>query len=231
MRSKIGYLEIRKMVLNRIKSKQWPLGHILPSEIELAKELGCARATVNKAMALLTDEGVIERKRKAGSRICPYPKKTSKAELKTARQTIEDMGAQYDYEQISRSFGEPPDWAIEQGLMTRSEQALFLENLHFADEKPFQHTETWINASLLPHAVDQNFTRMEPGVWLYMEMPFCGGQYHVTAEELDPRVADFLELEVGIPILQQLFQLSYEDDTLAIVRVTCHPDYKFEGHF
>ena len=230
MNSNMGYMEIRDMVLDRIKSKQWRLGQLLPSEIDLAEELGCARATVNKAMALLADEGVIERKRKAGSRVCPFPKKISKVELKPPRQVVESSGARYRYEQITRTFGEPPEWLVEKGMMQASEQALFIESLHYANDKPFQHEEIWINASHLPHAVDQDFSVIVPGDWLYMEVPFYKGHYQLMAKPLDETIACYLALKAGVPILQQVFQLSHRNDILAIFRITNHPVYQFEGY-
>ena len=58
-----SYHDIKAIVLTRIRENIWPPGANLPGEIELAKEFGCARATVNRAMRELVDEGILERHR------------------------------------------------------------------------------------------------------------------------------------------------------------------------
>ena len=40
------YVEIREQLERAIVSGDWPPGHRLPSEMELAAEFGCARMTV-----------------------------------------------------------------------------------------------------------------------------------------------------------------------------------------
>jgi DNA-binding FadR family transcriptional regulator len=47
-------------IRERIESKQWPVGHKLPSELELAEALGVARNTVREALRALTHLGVLE---------------------------------------------------------------------------------------------------------------------------------------------------------------------------
>ena len=54
-----SYHDIKAIVLTRIRENIWPPGANLPGEIELAKEFGCARATVNRAMRELVDEGIL----------------------------------------------------------------------------------------------------------------------------------------------------------------------------
>mgnify|MGYP000374306696 CR=1 FL=1 len=68
-----GWEDIRAEVLSRIRSKAWPLGTLIPGEEALAQEFGVARATVNRALSELARSGVLERKRKAGTRVAALP--------------------------------------------------------------------------------------------------------------------------------------------------------------
>ena len=56
-----GYRDVREEILRRIRVKIWTPGVVMPNETDLAAELGCARATVNRAMRELAEEGVLER--------------------------------------------------------------------------------------------------------------------------------------------------------------------------
>ncbi len=60
---------IRADVLGRIRSGEWPPGSLIPTEQMLSIEMGCARATVNRALRELADSGIIQRRRKVGTRV------------------------------------------------------------------------------------------------------------------------------------------------------------------
>ncbi len=51
-----GFQDIRDEVIERIQTRVWPQGSLLPTEVELAAEFGVARATVNRALRELADQ-------------------------------------------------------------------------------------------------------------------------------------------------------------------------------
>src|SRR5919199_1570900 len=51
------YFRIKQAVLERIASGAWPLGALIPSEVELCREFGVSRTTVRKAVSDLAYEG------------------------------------------------------------------------------------------------------------------------------------------------------------------------------
>ncbi len=83
---------IRAEVLNRIRTRVWPPGALIPSEEALAEEFGCARATVNRALRELADAGVLERKRKAGTRVAALPVRKATLDIPVIRQEIAARG-------------------------------------------------------------------------------------------------------------------------------------------
>jgi Transcriptional regulators len=52
-----------------IRSGRWKIGDQMPTENELATELGCSRGTISKALARLEHAGRIERRPRAGTRV------------------------------------------------------------------------------------------------------------------------------------------------------------------
>ena len=68
---------------------QWQPGDLIPGEVELADEFGCARATVNRALQDLADAGLVERKRKAGTRVALNPVRKVTVEVPVVRQDVE----------------------------------------------------------------------------------------------------------------------------------------------
>lgn len=63
------WMETRNSLLSRIDNGEWPVGQRLPTEPELAVMLGVSRATLREAMRSLTEDGYIERKPGAGTRV------------------------------------------------------------------------------------------------------------------------------------------------------------------
>jgi DNA-binding FadR family transcriptional regulator len=55
-----------EVILARIGSGEWPLGHKLPGETALAAELGVGRSTVREAVRELAGRGVLESRQGAG---------------------------------------------------------------------------------------------------------------------------------------------------------------------
>ena len=84
-----GWEHIRAEVQRRIRDRQWPHGAMIPTEEELAAEFGCARATVNRALRDLAQSGVLERRRKAGTRVVALPVRRGPAT--EARALFEDL--------------------------------------------------------------------------------------------------------------------------------------------
>ncbi|PAW79489.1 MAG: hypothetical protein B9S32_02825 [Verrucomicrobia bacterium Tous-C9LFEB] len=60
---------VYKEMENRILSQKWPINSLIPSEMELCQEFDCGRSTVGKAIDRLVHEGLVERRRRSGTRV------------------------------------------------------------------------------------------------------------------------------------------------------------------
>ena len=56
-------------LMHEISAGQYPPGSLLPSEAELSRQTGLARGTIRRALATLEREGVVDRRRGAGTRV------------------------------------------------------------------------------------------------------------------------------------------------------------------
>lgn len=99
---KTSFQDVRDEVMRRIEARVWDQGALLPTEADLAEEFGCARATVNRALRELADRGIIDRKRKSGTRVATLPVKQAKLEIATTRRLVEERNATYRYALVSR---------------------------------------------------------------------------------------------------------------------------------
>lgn len=63
------YQRIQRVLEERLAAGQYPVGTLMPTEVELASEFETSRFTVREALRYLTDRGYIERKQGMGTRV------------------------------------------------------------------------------------------------------------------------------------------------------------------
>lgn len=198
--ARMTFRDIKATVLNRVRQKTWPPGTLLPGEIELAEEFGCARATVNRAMRELQSEGIIERRRKAGTRVKSAPLRKAEFVIPLISEEIEATGAAYRYELIGREVVVAPEWLKDRIGLERGARALHLKCLHFADATPYQFEDRWINLAAVPQAEDHNFADIGPNPWLVQQVPFTEGELRFFAAAAPGDVAELMHIAPGAPV-------------------------------
>ena len=61
------HLQVRDRLTDAILSGELPAGTVLPAELELAQSYGIAVGTLRRALSVLTEEGVLARRRRTGT--------------------------------------------------------------------------------------------------------------------------------------------------------------------
>ncbi|WP_319530266.1 GntR family transcriptional regulator [uncultured Cohaesibacter sp.] len=226
----VKYLAIKEQIVDRIRKKHWPPGSLLPSEIQLAEEFCCARATVNRALAQLSEDGIIDRRRKAGSRVNTLPQRSVRIDIICAQREVERRGADYRYQQLRRAYGPAPEWIRELLKIPSDVEMLYVQSLHFANDSPFQFQEAWLNATDHPEVVDLDFTQRDPFNWVLGEMPFLDTSLFLKAQSAHKHVAKCLEIDEGDPVLFRNYHGSWSSKTVCFFRRIYRDDYEIISH-
>jgi len=66
------YARVERIITGRIADRTWPPGHMLPSETELAAELGVSQGTVRRALDALYRRHVVERRQGRGTFVAQH---------------------------------------------------------------------------------------------------------------------------------------------------------------
>lgn len=66
------YARVERIITDRIADRTWPPGHMLPSETELAAELGVSQGTVRRALDALFRRHVVERRQGRGTFVATH---------------------------------------------------------------------------------------------------------------------------------------------------------------
>ncbi len=188
---------VQTEVLRRIRAHIWRPGDSIPHEEALAEEFGCARATVNRALRQLAEDGLLDRRRKAGTRVALNPVRKAKLDIPVLRVEIEGKGLRYFHELVSRKIAEPPLAARARLKAKVGEAHLHLVTLHMGDDAPYVYEDRWINLAAVPKARKVDFAEISANEWLVRNVPFEGGEIAFSAAVANKRDADILHCARG----------------------------------
>lgn len=188
---------IEAEVVKRISDKTWRAGELIPGEVELAEEFGCARATVNRALRQLAEAGLLERRRKGGTRVTRYPVRKALLDIPVTRLEIESRGAAYRHVLLSRNNLKPPEHIQIEMDVSKTTNLLHIPALHLADEIPFLYEDRWINFEAVPHIQDETFANISANEWLVEHALFSRGDIRFSAANASQEEADILQCDIG----------------------------------
>lgn len=191
---------VQAEVLRRIHARIWAPGEMIPNEQALAEEFGCARATVNRALQSLSEAGLLERRRKAGTRVALHPVRKATLEIPVLRHEIERQGAKYGYKALRIAEEAPPDTVREAMRADVADRFLQVKSVQTADGAPFVFEERWVNLSTVPEATKEDFTTISANEWLVRYARFTHGQISFGAMNASEEVAGQLDVPPGTAI-------------------------------
>lgn len=186
---------------NRILTGEWPPGHRIPFEVDLATEYDCSRMTVNKVMTQLVKAGLVERHRKAGSFVRQPQAQSAVLEIHDIEAEVKSLRLAYAFTLVRKV--ERIATADDRRLLEVGEAASVAEVLciHFAGERPFCIEERLINLGVVPEAASSNFGGMPPGRWLLRQVPWTTAEHRISAVPAEAEMARMLRIAKGTACL------------------------------
>lgn len=222
---RISFQIVRDEVKRRIESRIWPQGSLLPTETQLAEEFNCARATVNRALRELAEQGFVERKRKSGTRVKKEPSKHAKLEFSLTRQMVENQNATYRYALVERRVQPSPGWLTSQLSVSPDIRVLHVICMHYADNRPYQLEERWINIDAVPDVENADLSEHGPHEWLLNAAPFTDAEVAFCAVSADSRLAEFMGATTGTSMIQMERTTWKDEQPVTFARMTHHPGF------
>ena len=212
-----SWQSVQDEVLRRIHNRIWKPGAQIPNETDLAKEFNCGRTTVNRALRELAESGILERKRKSGTRVALHPVSRAVIAVQIVRREIEDRGANYGYALIDKTVDTPPHAVTFAMELAQAEDMLHVRAVHLADGVPYALEYRWISLRTVPQARDFDFVRQSANEWLLEHAPYTGGDIALSAHSATAAEAQDLNCAAG----DALFALTRNtwNDTTAVTRV------------
>jgi GntR family histidine utilization transcriptional repressor len=192
---------IRSDIEAKIVSGAWPPGHRIPFEHELVETFSCSRMTVNKVMTELVRDGLVERRRRAGSFVARPRPQTAVLVIPDLQAEMAERGEEYEYELLARrrrraAEGDRAGMGVALGT-----RLLALRSLHRSGGAPIALEDRLLNLDAVPEAARVDFAAVPPHTWLLDHVPWTDAENRITAAPADAATAGPLSVPAGTACL------------------------------
>ncbi|MQY17840.1 GntR family transcriptional regulator [Nocardia macrotermitis] len=184
--------------------------HTLPSEGELAAEFAVSRNTVRDALALLKDEGLIERAPKVGTHVAQRKYEHGIDTLRGLKETLREHGEVRNEVRVATTVTPPP--AVARRLdLNPGEQAVYIERLRFLGELPLSLDLTYLAPDIGAQVITRDLERND--VFALIEEigggPLGSADLVLEAITADPHSAAALQMpeDGALLLLERLTRL------------------------
>ncbi len=196
---------LHQRILNDIEQKivsgEWPVGHRIPFEVDLARDYGCSRMTVNKVLTQLARAGLIERVKKSGSFVSQPHTQSAVLEISDIRKEVELLKLPYAFNvsRVTRRKAQGADRLLLDVAV--GTPILDITCVHLAGGRPFCLEQRLINLQSVEGADQADFTKVAPGQWLLSQVPWSSAEHRIHAASADADTAEQLGIDEGTACL------------------------------
>lgn len=193
---------IKHFILNKIEQGAWVPGDGVPSENALAEQFCVSRMTARRALSELTDAGVLQRVRGAGTFVAEQLPTGSFLEIQSIDDEIKQRGHTHRARVLALE-----SLTVDQTLhawlqLEEGEQCYYSKVLHFENDVPIQLEERFINRALVPEYLAQDFSLVTPSKYLSSIVPLSEADHWIEAVRAEDDVHRLLKIKKTTPCLK-----------------------------
>jgi len=225
------FAQIKRFIIDKIKSGEWPEHSRIPSENELTVQFSVSRMTARRALTELTEEGILTRSQGLGTFVASFKSQSSLLEIRNIADEVKDRGGQYTCTPILlESIQAIAPIAIALGVEVDS--LVYRSVLvHFENDKPLQAEERFVNPSLAPEYLQQNFEQITPHEYLSQAAPLTEARHTVEAITPSDEICEWLTLYNTEPCLQVIRRTWSSKGVVSFARlISPGSKYRLGGH-
>jgi GntR family histidine utilization transcriptional repressor len=195
------YLQVKRHILDNIRSGNWGTLTRVPSENDIVKSFGVSRMTANRALRELRDAGVLVRVAGVGSFVADQHAHAHPLKIRSIAEEIRERGHVHRAEIVSlERVRAVAELAADFDIASRSE--LYCSVIvHFENERPIQLEERYVLPKLAPDYLTVDFTRTTPYDYLIRVAPLQEAEHLLRAVMPDERTRVLLTMPQNEPCL------------------------------
>jgi GntR family histidine utilization transcriptional repressor len=221
------YLQVKRFILEQISGGALRAGARVPSENELVRELDVARMTANRALRELAADGVLIRVAGVGTFVAEQRVHAHPLEVRNIADEIRTRGHEHAARVVSlSSISAPRELAERCGISpgAKLDHSLLI---HFEDGIPLQVEDRYVNPTVVPGYLRNDFSRTTPHEFLMQAAPLQRAEHTVRAIVPEGRIRRMLKLEAGDACLL-IRRRTWAAGRIASVADLYHPGSRYE---
>lgn len=195
------YLRVKNYIIDHIHRGQWGPETKIPSEKELGEHFQISRMTVNRALRELVAEGFIIRLQGVGSFVAKRKPQGALLEIKSIADEIAQGGGWHTSRvlllvretasgELAREMGLPEGAGVFHSII-----------VHLDNGLPVQLSDRYVNPTVAPEFLQQDFTTMTPSEYLLRVAPLEEAEQVIEAAMPDAFSRKALKIRAGEPCL------------------------------
>lgn len=206
-----AYLRIKQAIIANIQSGDWAAGTAIPAEITLAEQFGVSRMTVNRALKELESERMLERRQGSGTFVAQQKFNDAQIVVRNIAKDITEQYQRYHAEIllqktiVSDDLSQPEYAWLSNiffgGTPTATDRLYQVNIVHYGDDLPIQYEERWVNATIVPKFIEQDFTQTNTSDYLIDHVPLESGDYQIQAKQPSREIRLVLQMAATEPAL------------------------------
>ena len=195
------YQRVKNYILNQIKAKTWAPESLVPSENELAKTFGVSRMTANRALRELAAEGIVHRLHGVGTFVAHPKPQVALLQIRSIADEIAEFGGIHT-SHVHLLTEEKAATALAEEMGIRPGDPVFHSIIvHNDGDSPVQLSDRYVNPSVAPEYLQQDFTRITPSQYLLGIAPVQEVEHIIEAIMPDKECRRLLKIKSREPCL------------------------------
>ncbi len=193
------YEILRKHIIEGVYTE----GDLLPSENELCRIYGMTRPTVRQSLANLANEGYIRKHQGKGSVVHHLPKEIGILSVSGTTSAVGDRNLKTRIIVKPYLMPWPEGFMFTLSALEKESGCIYMERLRLLDDVPIFYDISYIANINLPRITARQFENRSLFRILreHYHIEIKGGEQRIRAISPSPKIARFLNLERGKPVL------------------------------
>lgn len=199
------HLQLARLFRNKIATGEWPVGCSIPTAEELEALHGVSRTTVRMAVHALVDEGLLETRKRGGTKVMGQPYKPPSFLLPTTWQELVAFGEQIQQTTLQQANDSVPP--IPAGFPSPGELApayTYFLRVHSHDDARFCLSELYLAQDLYPKLQEQLERATLAQALGSDPSQIATARQYLSVAPADELIAEHLDVPLGTPLMQAL---------------------------
>ena len=213
------YLQISAWLKEAIQIGRYPLGDKIPSEVELSRMCQVNRNTLRQAIAELTKNGLLAKKKGKGTFVTasePTALKHQLNRISSFSKELSAAGIKENTRLLGKGIEKPSERTVKALALGPDNDVIAIRRLRTGDELPLIYEETYLPIDLFDGILNMNLTGSMYEIFTQsFNSVLARCEQTITAVNLNSEIADSLKLKKGAAALY-MESVTYNDHNMPI---------------